>query len=84
MIDAHPHTILVDVDRPRAFAALMAPFEDVVSITFEARGIQIATRAPDACYDRIPQLVLEHGFELRGMSSPDNNLMAVFRYLVGS
>ena len=83
MIDAHPHTILIDVDRPREFAALMAPFDDVVSISFEERGIQIATRAPDACYDRIPKLVLEHGFELRGMASPDNNLMAVFRYLVG-
>jgi hypothetical protein len=26
---------------------------------------------------------LEHGLKLEGFSSPDNNLEAVFRYLVG-
>ena len=84
MIDAHPHTIFVDCDDPRRFAALMAPYGDVVSITFLERGLQIATRDPDACYSRIPALALDHGIALRGMTSPDNNLMAIFRYLIES
>ena len=43
----------------------------------------MATRDPDACYTRIPALMLEHDITLHRLNSPDNNLMAVFRYLVG-
>ena len=83
MIDAHPHTIFVDVSEPRKFASLMAVFEDIVSIEFSERGVQIATTDPDACYGRIPDIELDNEMTLRGMTSPDNNLMAVFKYLVG-
>ena len=83
MIDAHPHTIFVDVSEPRKFASLMAVFEDIVSIEFSERGVQIATTDPDACYGRIPDIALDNEMTLRGMTSPDNNLMAVFKYLVG-
>ncbi len=82
MIDAHPHTIMVDCDAPRELAALLVAAQDVVSVTFNERGFQVATRDPDACYTRIPKLALEHNIALRRMTSPDNNLMAVFRYLV--
>lgn len=84
MIDKHPHTIRVQCDAPRKFAAILAAFEDVVSIDFELEGsgFRIATRDPDACYLRIPALAREHSVELRGFMSPDNNLMALFEYLV--
>ena len=82
MIDEHPHTIFVDCDQPRRFAALLAAYEDVVSLEYLAAGFQIATRDPDACYTRIPALAIEHGVKLRRITSPDNNLMAVFNYLV--
>lgn len=42
----------------------------------------VATTNPEACYSRIPKLALENGISLRRMTSPDNNLMAVFNYLV--
>lgn len=83
MIDDHPHTIIIGCDAPRKMAALLTEFEDVVSIAFEESVLKVATHNPDACYTRIPQLALEHDILLRRMSSPDNNLMAVFRYLVG-
>ncbi len=82
MIDAHPHTIFMDVKEPRRFAAVLAEFEDIVSISFDERGLSISTTEPDACYARIPRLALKHDVELRAMTSPDNNLMAVFKYLV--
>lgn len=84
MIDRHPHTIQVDCAKPREFAAVLATYDDVVSIDFdlEASRFSIATRDPDACYLRIPRLAREHGFGLRGFMSPDNNLMALFEYLV--
>lgn len=82
MIDEHPHRIFVDASDARALAALLAPFDDVVSIEFADGGIHVATRAPDACYSRIPELALAHDLQIRRIASPDNNLMAVFRYLV--
>ncbi len=82
MIDEHAHSIFVDASDSRKLAALLTPFDDVVSIEFAEEGIHVATRAPDACYTRIPKLALENGIEIRRIASPDNNLMAVFRYLV--
>jgi ABC-2 type transport system ATP-binding protein len=83
MIDAHPHAIFIDCDQPRQMAALLTPFEDIVSIDFIDGGLRVATRDPESCYSRITNLALDHELTLRRMTSPDNNLMAVFEYLVG-
>ncbi len=82
MIDEHPHTIFVDCDTPREFAAKLSRFDDVVSITFLETGFQVATTSPDDCYGRIVSMAVADGVALRRMTSPDNNLMAVFKYLV--
>lgn len=82
LIDEHPHSIYLDVERPRAFAALLVEHDDILSVQFEQSGLRLTTRAPDDAYSRIPALAIEHGFRLRGMMSPDNNLMSVFQYLV--
>lgn len=98
LIDEHPHTIFIDCSEPRRLAAMLAGFEDVVRVEFTAAKAQdndttqsaapalstfsVATTNPEACYSRIPKMALENGITLRRMTSPDNNLMAVFNYLV--
>ena len=82
LIDEHPHSIYIDCDRPREFARDLMAFDDVVSVEFVDGGFRVATEQPSDCYDRIPKLALKQGYRLRGMTSPDNNLNAVFRYLV--
>ncbi|QDG52491.1 ABC transporter ATP-binding protein [Persicimonas caeni] len=82
LIDEHPHTIFIDCDAPRKFAAMLTEYDDIVRVEFTDKGFQVATRDPDSCYPRIPRLAREHGIELRGYMSPDNNLMSVFEYLV--
>jgi ABC-2 type transport system ATP-binding protein len=82
LIDEHPHTIYVDCDEPRAFARELLDFEDIVRVEFTDGGFRVATRDPNACYERLPRLALDRGFQLHGMTSPDNDLNAVFRYLV--
>ena len=82
MIDEHPHRIYVDCDEPRRFAALLAGFDDVRSLEFADRGFFVSTDDPEACYSRIPTLALKEGFDLRAMTSEDNDLSAIFRYLV--
>jgi ABC-2 type transport system ATP-binding protein len=83
MIDQHPHHIVIECDEPRAFARHFAGFGDVTQITFAEEGFVIATTEPDECYDRIPRLALEQGVKLRALTCSDNDLGAVFRYLIG-
>ncbi len=85
MIDEHPHLIFIDAaEDSRRFAQELAEFNDIQSITFEEDGIRIATSDPNACYTRIPKIALEKGIKVRRITSPDNDLAAVFRYLTES
>jgi hypothetical protein len=43
--------------------------------------VEVETHAPDACYDAIPRLAAEAGVRIFSLTSPDDNLTAVFRYL---
>jgi len=84
LIDQHPHRIVLVGDRPRALAARLAGCEDVVGIQFLDRdsGLLVETRQPDAFYSRLPALAREDGLALREVYSDDDNLEAVFKYLV--
>ena len=42
------------------------------------------TRSPDAFYGRLSRLALEEGTAIEQVESQDDNLDAVFRYLVNS
>ena len=85
MIDAHPHRVFFEVDRPREFGQAMLGLESVRSVEFapQGNGVFVATTKAEAFYDQAIAVVVQGGFELGTMSSPDNNLMAIFKYLVG-
>jgi ABC-2 type transport system ATP-binding protein len=76
LIDRHPHRIRVECDRPHAIASALAAEDHVARISFERGGLILETRDPDTCYDHIAAAVT-------ALSSPDNNLGAVFEYLTG-
>ena len=83
LIDRHPHRIRIECDQPRAVAAALATADHVARIVFERQGVLIETRDPDRCYDQLAIAVLEHGVQVSALTSPDNNLGAVFEYLTG-
>ena len=82
LIDEHPHTIYIDCEKPREFARVLLEYDDVIRVEVLDGGCRIATREPNDCYDRIPRLAIAHDVGLHGFHSPDNDLNAVFRYLV--
>jgi ABC-2 type transport system ATP-binding protein len=55
----------------------------VSRLSFERGGLVIETRDPDRCYDQIATAVLDGDVSVSALSSPDNNLGAVFEYLTG-
>jgi ABC-2 type transport system ATP-binding protein len=84
LIDKHPHRIVLICDRFRELAAKLATCADVDGIKFldAESGLMVETRQPDAFYARLPALALSDGLALREVYSEDDNLEAVFKYLV--
>ena len=83
LIDKHPHRIRVDCSNPRVLGREVAGAEHLVNIQFDRDHVTFETANPDACYDLISETCLQHDIKLRSLTSPDNNLGAVFDYLTG-
>jgi ABC-2 type transport system ATP-binding protein len=83
LIDKHPHRIRVECDRPREIGSHLAAAEHVVRVGFERGAVVVETADPDRCYSQIADLVVAKNIGVRGLTSPDNNLGAVFDYLTG-
>ncbi len=84
LIDRHPHNIYLRCSHPRKMAEVLVGFSDVVSVRLqpEEKNITVESRQPDKFYERLPQLLIENEIELEEITSPDDNLQAVFNYLV--
>jgi ABC-2 type transport system ATP-binding protein len=85
LIDKHPHRIAIVAANPRAVAAELLKLPSVLSVRFSAksdRELEIETSQPDQFYSAFPELALANGFDVESFQSPDNNLEAVFKYLV--
>ncbi|HWA82669.1 MAG TPA: ABC transporter ATP-binding protein [Fimbriimonadaceae bacterium] len=83
-IDKHPHKIRVETSDPRRAAALLAGLPNVVSLSFAPGGeaLQLEVSGPNEFYDSLATISLAESLPIRGLSSPDNNLESVFKYLV--
>jgi ABC-2 type transport system ATP-binding protein len=84
LIDKHPHHIVLVCDDYRRLAGRVLLWEDVegVRVIESEQGLMVETRAPDAFYSRLPALSLEDGLAIKAVYSDDDNLEAVFKYLV--
>jgi ABC-2 type transport system ATP-binding protein len=85
LIDEHPHTVHIKADHTRALAREFLGQDDVLSLKFEEGAVVVQTGRPDAFYARLTELAAsgEHG-TIHEVTSPDDNLQAVFQYLVKS
>jgi ABC-2 type transport system ATP-binding protein len=83
LIDRHPHRIRLECDQPRPIAAALAAEDHIARLAFERGALIIETRDPDRCYDQLASAVVATSAQVTALSSPDNNLAAVFEYLTG-
>jgi ABC-2 type transport system ATP-binding protein len=83
LIDEHPHTVSIRSANPRALARHLLGFDDVLSLRVEGGAIVVQTASPDEFYARVTALAAsgEVG-PIDEVTSPDDNLQAVFSYLV--
>jgi ABC-2 type transport system ATP-binding protein len=83
LIDEHPHTVYVKAERPRALAREFLAEDNVLSLRFEDGAVVVQTARPDVFYTRLTEVAAsgEYG-AVHEVTSPDDNLQAVFEYLV--
>jgi ABC-2 type transport system ATP-binding protein len=85
LIDEHPHTVFIRADQPRALARQFLAADDVLSLKFEDNAVVVQTAKPDRFYARLTELAASGEIgSIHEVTSPDDNLQAVFEYLVKS
>jgi ABC-2 type transport system ATP-binding protein len=85
LIDTHPHTVYIRAENPRALAREFLTRADVISLRFEPGAVVVETGKPDEFYAGLTDLVAAGAMgAVEEVTSPDDNLQAVFKYLVKS
>jgi ABC-2 type transport system ATP-binding protein len=83
LIDEHPHTVFIRAQAPRDLARTLLTEDGVISLRFEPGAIVVETSRPDAFYARLTDMAASgEAGAIDEVTSPDDNLQAVFRYLV--
>ncbi len=85
LIDEHPHTVYVKADDTRELARRFLADDHVLSLKFEDGAVVVQTARPDVFYSRLTSLAASGELgAIHEVTSPDDNLQAVFQYLVKS
>jgi ABC-2 type transport system ATP-binding protein len=83
LIDEHPHTVHIRAQHPRILAREFLSADHVLSLRLEDDAVVVQTGRPDAFYAHLTELAASNGLgAVYEVTSPDDNLQAVFEYLV--
>jgi len=83
LIDEHPHSVSIRAGQPRELAREILSQEGIISLRFETDRLVVETEKPDAFYTRLTELAASGAAGvIDEVTSPDDNLQAVFKYLV--
>jgi len=85
LIDTHPHIISVKCSDPRKLASQFIDKDYVLKIYFSGTqdSLLVETNNRDKFFSILPSISIENKIEVIEITSPDDNLQAVFDYLVG-
>ena len=85
-MEEHPMQILIRCDRPTALAARVFEQDSVVEarIHKDRHGLFVKTRDADAFYLLLNRIVTESDLNVESVSPVDDDLLAVYQYLIGS
>ncbi len=85
LIDKYPHNIVIEGDNLNILAKELLDKDYTVSVGFypERKSIWVQVQKPEDFFYDIPKIVSELDCKITKIHSLDDNLEAVFRYLVG-
>jgi ABC-2 type transport system ATP-binding protein len=83
-IEEHPAQVLVRCDRPSLVASRIFELDSAVEIKIhdDHRGLLVHTRDADKFYLLLNRLVLEHELTLEAVAPADEDVQAVYKYLI--
>jgi ABC-2 type transport system ATP-binding protein len=85
LIDKHPHKIVIEGENLKILAKELLDREYTVSVGFhpDRKSIWVQVSKPEDFYNHIPTIVSKLECRITKIHSLDDDLEAVFRYLVG-
>lgn len=85
LIEKHPHQISIICDRPRELASVFVEDVNVSRVSFGPSEGEVVfeTGDRDSFYRSLGSALVEKSMKVENISSPDDNLQAVFEYLTG-
>lgn len=85
-MEEHPMQILIRCDRPTRLAAQVFEHDSVVEarIHKDRHGLFVKTRDADSFHLLLNRIVVENDLEIESVSPVDDDLLAVYQYLIGS
>ncbi len=85
LIDKHPHNIVIEGERMDVLAKALLDEGFTVSVAYnqDRKGITVQVSRPDDFFNRLPALIEGAECSVNKMYSLDDNLEAIFKYLVG-
>ncbi len=84
LIDTHPHMISIISKDNRELASVLIKENFVSDISFKEKKIIVKTDNRELFYNHFMRYIAENNIEIFELTSPDDNLQAVFDYLVGA
>jgi ABC-2 type transport system ATP-binding protein len=82
LMDEHPHRVVIRCERPREVARALVSMEHVVGLEVDDERLLVQTLNAAGLFDALPGHLIECGVAVKEYYSEDDNLGAVFRYLV--
>jgi ABC-2 type transport system ATP-binding protein len=85
-MEEHPMQILIRCDRPAMLAARVFDQDSVVEARLhdDRRGLFVKTRDADNFYLLLNRIILENELHIESVAPVDDDLSAVYQYLIGS
>jgi ABC-2 type transport system ATP-binding protein len=84
-IHRHPLQILIRCDRPAVLASQVISQDHVVEVKMheDRGGLLVSTRDAESFYLLLNRIVLEHDLRVEAVTPADEDVHAVYRYLIG-
>jgi ABC-2 type transport system ATP-binding protein len=84
LIDEYPHNVIIHTDRAREMASHLLNHDDVINLNIDDKlnHLKIQSKEPEKLYQNLVAVIVENGFKVTYIDSPDDNLQSVFKYLV--
>lgn len=85
LIDSHPHQVSIRCGDQRLMAEKLVHQDYILNLDFseDKNTIVVETNNREQFYYSMMKIIIETGMEVEEITSPDDNLQAVFDYLIG-